>query len=147
MHHKFRQNNNTVITLIENFNFWRKFKFLTKISIFDENFNRWRQFQFFDENFSFYVLKHCDDKKCLPQNSSFNLVITWYNYIYSKIYYYILRKSDHCTWFVSKSCKNWCLWLKIGILISEFEITISPIARKFLTKRVFKVKNIFGFRS
>ena len=44
----------------ENFDFWRKFRFLTKISIFDENFDFWRKFRFltkipiFDENFDFW---------------------------------------------------------------------------------------------
>ena len=39
--------------------FWRKFRFLTKISVFYENFDFWRKFRFvtkisiFDENFGF----------------------------------------------------------------------------------------------
>ena len=47
-----------------NFFFWTKFRFLTKISIFDQNFDFWPKFRFltkisiFDQNFDFRSKKN-----------------------------------------------------------------------------------------
>jgi len=54
----------------ENFDLWRKFRFVTKISICDENFDLFNIISICDENFDFFkIISICDEN--FPQFSIF----------------------------------------------------------------------------
>ena len=91
--------------LSENFDFWQRFRFLTKISIFDKNFDFWEIFRFltnisiFDKNLDFW------QKFCFSLDSSAQRVPHFSTFF---------GGFDHFYWTDFGSVLNWVLLSSLG---------------------------------